>query len=113
MSSALDQTSFAPLLKTTYVQDHVDDLALKKSVLLALLEKDTEIDVVGNKVAWAVITADAGKRSADPSIAFGSQADTNGMSGAQFVANVKGDYWGGSVDGITAKASMKKEGGFE
>lgn len=113
MPSALDQTSYAPLLKTTYVQEYIDSLALGKSVLLALLEKETEIDVVGNKVAWPVITSDAGKRSADPTVAFGTQADTTGMGGAQFIASIKGDYWSGSVDGITAKASMKKEGGFE
>lgn len=104
---ALNLTNFAPMLKTLYSKEKVQNLTLKDNPLLADMPKAE--DFYGESVTEALIYGNPQGRSA----AFATaQANKGNTKSAKFIVTRSKDYGLVSIDNETILASQNDAGAF-
>lgn len=104
---ALNLSNFAPMLKTMYTKDKVQNLVYKKQAFLASLPKSEEF--FGESKTVPLIFGNPQGRSADFSTAQGNKGNTQS---AKFIVTRAKDYGLISIDNETIKASQNDAGAF-
>jgi hypothetical protein len=103
----LNMTNFAPMLKTLYTKQKVQNLVYKKNPLFAMLNKGTEF--VGESKTVPVIYGNPQGRSASFTKA---QAGKTNTKSKKFTITRAKDYGLISIDGETLLASQSDAGAF-
>lgn len=105
--ASLDDTSFAPLLKTLYPDEAIKQLVYKNNPLFAMIAKDEKF--TGDSSKEPLIYSDSQNRSA--SFALANTNSTTVRSQA-FLLTRKTDYSTATVMNETIEASKGNEGAF-
>lgn len=103
----LNLTNFAPMLKTLYTPEKVQNLVYKKNPMFALLKKNESF--YGESMTVPLIYGNPQGRSATFSTAQGNKGNT---ASVKFTITRNKDYGLISIDGETLKASEKDVGAF-
>lgn len=105
--ASLDNTSFAPLLKTLYTNEAIKQLVYKNNPFFAMIDKDE--DFMGDSLKIPLIWADSQNRS--NTFANANVNDTTLRSSAFFITSVN-DYSFATVANKTIESSRGNEGAF-
>lgn len=103
----LNNTSFAPMLKTLWYSKELQDLALKNNPFLGLVPKMTEF--TGDSMKLPLSYADLQGRSASFQDA---QANLQPSKYAAFLITRQNDYAVGRIDGETIETAKGNKGAF-